>query len=296
MKFIITLLLIFIPLTSAFAQSKWKRKSEPKELPLRMFNSAEVLNLKTAETVPKGDIYYGISHRFNGNASGGMDNFFGLDNGAVMRTKLGYAPFDGFMFAFGRSNHNKQYDAELKYKFYSMKNDYLPLMFALNAGYAYSDGDIFEDKDISIDIDRNQYHASLIINTMYKKLFGTEMAIGFGLTPTFLQNSLVGQFENQYSITMGYYVQLYLGNDITSLIFEGNPTVYGWRSQEDGKKGYDTYAFGLELETGGHFFKLLLTNNTMINTSQFNAGSTTSFEWDKLHIGFQITRNFSLKM
>jgi len=296
MKYFITLLLIVLPFVSTFAQSKWKRKAESKELPLRLFNSAEVLNLKSAETVPKGDIYYGISHRFNGNASGGMDNFFGLDNGAVMRTKLGYAPFDGFMFAIGRSSQNKQYDIEMKYRFFRMKNEYFPVMLAFNAGYAYSDGDYFEDKSLDIDIDRNQYHGSLIINTMYKELFGTEMAIGFGLTPTYLHNSLVGQFENQYSVTMGYYVQLYLGNDITSLIFEGNPTVYGWRSQEDGTKAFDTYAFGLELETGGHFFKLLLTNNTMINTSQFNAGSTDSFEWNNLHIGFQITRNFSLKM
>ena len=119
------------------------------------------------------------------------------------------------------------------------------------------------------------------------------MALGFGVTPTYLHNSLIGQFENQYSFTLGYYAQFYFGNDMTSVIIEGNPTISGWRSQENGIAAYDTYSIALELETGGHFFKIVASNNTKMNTGEYNAGSSDEFTWDNLHLGFQITRNFS---
>jgi len=292
LKLNLIILLCVISFSNIYAKKKWARKSAPIEQPLRLFNSIEAVNLKTAESIPKGDLYYSIAHRFRAPVSGGFDNFLGMDGGSMMSTRIGYGVLDNLMLTIGRTSKDKQYDMELKYKFFNLKSDVFPLMISVNAGYAYSSANFQEDKDINIGIDVNQYNVSLIFNTMFKELFGSDMAIGFGLTPTYLQNSLVGQFENKSSITLGYYTQFYFGNDMTSIILESNPTVSGWRSQLDGRKGYDTYALGLELETGGHFFKIMLSNNVLINTSQFQAGSLEVFAWKNLLLGFQITRNF----
>jgi hypothetical protein len=69
-----------------------------------------------------------------------------------------------------------------------------------------------------------------------------------------------------------------------SLIIEVNPTLRGWRDK------YDSFAFGVEIETGGHFFKILVGNNTAINLSQFLAGAGNSFKSGDWHLGFNISR------
>jgi hypothetical protein len=55
---------------------------------------------------------------------------------------------------------------------------------------------------------------------------------------------------------------------------------------------YDWGAFGVELEAGGHFFKLLLTNSTSTNPAQFLAGTPFKFEPEEWRLGFNITRMF----
>ena len=78
---------------------------------------------------------------------------------------------------------------------------------------------------------------------------------------------------------------------MTSIVLESNNTLSGFRG--DGiNEYYDSYNIGVELETGGHFFKLLVGNNTNINLSQYIVGSTVPFSLNNLHLGFQITRNF----
>jgi hypothetical protein len=68
------------------------------------------------------------------------------------------------------------------------------------------------------------------------------------------------------------------------MMIEWNPTVYGWRDS------YNSLAFGIELETGGHFFKLFVTNNVNINTAQYLAGADKKFGKESIRLGFLITR------
>ena len=47
---------------------------------------------------------------------------------------------------------------------------------------------------------------------------------------------------------------------------------------------------GIELETGGHFFKIFVSNNVEINYSQFLAGADKKFNKEGVRLGFMITR------
>jgi hypothetical protein len=122
-----------------------------------------------------------------------------------------------------------------------------------------------------------QYYGQLIINTLIKK------KLGIGLVPSFLLNRDIRLETWENSFIMGLNAQVYL-NPHWSLLWEWAPTL---------TEKYDRHnpvAIGVELETGGHFFKLFVTNQTLINPSQFLAGSEYPFDWDNLRLGFLITR------
>jgi hypothetical protein len=53
---------------------------------------------------------------------------------------------------------------------------------------------------------------------------------------------------------------------------------------------HDAVSVGFHLETGGHFFKIVLTNSTSLNPSQFLLGSASPIAADEIRLGFNVTR------
>jgi hypothetical protein len=92
----------------------------------------------------------------------------------------------------------------------------------------------------------------------------------------------------QYYFTLGEYVQYY-ASPFWSLLVEINSTVTSWRNQ------YNSFAIGMEVETGGHFFKFLVGTNTRLNNSQYLAEAPDSFSGKYWHFGFNLTRLFRVK-
>jgi len=252
---------------------KWKR-SEGAELDLFLFHSTEVLNLPTAETLQKGDFQFEIDHRFNTPVSAGVGEVWGFDGGVTMRIALGYALTNKLLLTLGRSNREGNIDLSLKYKAFQIKSNLFPTLFSLNVAGVYNGKPVNE---IASSSRKYQYYMSLIANTLYKK------KLGFGLVPSYLYNSHIYCKDVQYSLTLGAYIQYYI-MDSWSLLVEANPTLRGWRDE------YDSFSFGVEIETGGHFFKILVGNNTAINLSQFLAGAGNSLKSGDWHLGFNISR------
>lgn len=266
-----TILLIFILtfVQSAFAQPKWKR-GETALPPLSLFHSTHVSVLPTAETPQKGDVEFEISHRFNTPVSEGIGELYGFDGSVTMRIALGYAITDNIFAVLGRSNYDGNIDFKIKYKAIEFRHDVWPLLIAVQAGGAYNGK---ADRAI----EKSQFYGQMIFNTLlYKK-------IGIGVVPSYLYNSHIFCDDNHYSFNLGSYLQYYV-HDQWNLFVEVNPTVTGWRDQ------FNSVSFGIELETGGHFFKILLSNNIFINQSQFLAGALHKWDSGDLHFGFNITR------
>jgi hypothetical protein len=53
---------------------------------------------------------------------------------------------------------------------------------------------------------------------------------------------------------------------------------------------HDAVSFGLEIETRGHFFKLLATNQVRMNPTQFLVGTPFGYGGDDWRFGFNVTR------
>ncbi len=271
MKTIVFILVSLIfSLTLSQAQVRWKKKKVERPVDLLLFHSTQVVNLPTTEVLNKGEFQFEISHRFLPPIDA-KKTLLGLDGPAYMRLALGYVPVKNVAVTFGRSNNQDNYDLRIKYKFLQWANATVPLTAAVRAGAAWNTE--VTDRETS-DPKNFQYYGQLVLNTLlFKKL-------GVGLVPSYLYNSHIYCDKTQYSFTMGSYVQFYV-SPIWSLLVEANNTISGWRNQ------YDSYTFGIELETGGHFFKIFLTNAAALNPSQFLAGADLKNQW---RLGFNITR------
>ena len=284
MKIIFILILSIITNTLVFSQSKWKRSEEIVELPTTIFKSSEALNMQTAELIPQNDLVYGISHRFSGPVSDGYSTFFGLDNGAFMRMFLAYGINEKLMVSLGRTNYQAAVDLQAKYKIYHSKVTNIPIMLSGNIGLSHIGKSQIKIKETSKEF---QAFASLIFNTL---LFDR---LAIGINPSYLNNTIPTCDCSTESYILGSYIQYYFNDDMTSIILESVNTLKGWRG--DGSSPYyDTYSLGVEFETGGHYFKLMLSNNNLINQSQVFNGASVPFSLKNLKFGFQITRNFGI--
>ncbi len=130
-----------------------------------------------------------------------------------------------------------------------------------------------------------QLHAQLLVNA----LLGERFAVG--IAPSYLRNPRLLDVESENALALGLHAQAYL-SDAVSLFGE-------WIVSEFiPSQAYDTGAFGIEFETRGHFFKLLVTNQIRPNPTQYLGGAPNPFfndddsegVLDELRFGFNITR------
>lgn len=258
------------------SQVGWQRSEDTEAEKLELFRSTQVVNLPSAETLQKSNLEFEISHRFIPDIKSGSKELWGFDGPVNMRLALGYAFTDKLLLTLGRSNAEDNVDLWVKWKSLELNNDLLPTVFALRAGTALNTDSPENARD-----NTTQFYGQLIINSMLQDVFG------IGIVPSYLYNSYLFSDEAQYSFTMGLYLQYY-ASDLLGFMFEWNPTVTGFR------KRTNPVSFGFELNTGGHFFKIVLTNSTDLNPSQFLSGASQSFNSGEWHIGFNITRLLNL--
>lgn len=266
-------------LTSAasFAQdgsSAWKRSGEEYTPPLQLFHSTHGINLPTAEVMQQGNFEFEVSHRFVPVISDGSRHLWGFDGPSNIRLALGYAYSNDGYVTLGRSNVQDNLDLNVKHQLFAFRSEMLPVLVAARLGGAWN-SDV-ADRDAG-DSRNFQYYAQLIVNAMYAERFA------FGVVPSYVDNSRITHRNRQYSFVVGLHAQYYI-TDVLNVVAEWIPTVTGWRTR------HNTVAFGIELETGGHFFKIIASNNDLLNPAQVLAGASDSFNDGDLHIGFNITR------
>ncbi len=256
-------------------ETSWER-AEPASHTLHLFHSPYVASLPTAETMQQGDLEFEVSHRFTRPVTTGYETFWGFDGPATIRLALGYAVTDNFMVHVGRSNVTDNLELQFKHKLWERNSDVLPLMFSIRGAVVYN-GEVFTP--LKINSMRYQAYGQAILNTQ----LGESLALG--LVPSYLYNADIFANETQYSFTLGSAAQYYFSTRM-SLLAEWNPTVSGLRQT------YNSITLGLEIETGGHFFKIVLSNNDKVNTSQYLVGADKDVTQGDVGFGFMITRTF----
>ncbi|GAB4318922.1 MAG: hypothetical protein Kow0074_08390 [Candidatus Zixiibacteriota bacterium] len=253
----------------------WQRSAPATTPELKLFHSTHAISLPTAEVLNAGEFQFEISHRFIPPVSDGYDALYGLDGPVNMRIGLGYAPVNGLFLVIARSNLTDNTDLQAKWQVLEVPGESLPFILAVQAGGAWNTAKR-ADRDRG-DARNFQGYAQLIINTMIRK------RLAIGAVPSVVRNSDINSPDTENLFALGLYGQVYV-NRLLSLVAEWTPDLGGEGAPEQAA------AFGFELETGGHFFKIFATNSVEINPSQYLVGTAQDFNPDNWRLGFMITR------
>lgn len=259
-------------------QVSWQRGEEETKLPIQLFHSTHSVILPTTETLQQGNLEFEVSHRFLPTVSDGSKNLFGFDGPANIKLALSYGITDDLVAAISRSNVNDNLEMIFKYRAIEFENDFFPVVVAVRGAAVWNTDATGRDAGSNMNF---QYYGQLVLNSMIDK------KLGIGIVPSYLYNSNIYCPCKKYSITLGTNIQYYVSS-LFSLLAEWNPTLTGFRNK------YDSMSFGFELETGGHFFKIIFTNNSNLNTSQYLGGSDLDITAKNWRIGFNITRLLQL--
>lgn len=246
----------------------------------QVFHSTQSANIHTAETLPSGSWLFEISHRFFNPTSAGSENLWGVDGPALIRLGLSYQVTDRLMLGLVRTNDedNVGLDAKVALLTADLEGVTLKLAAAGGIGVNTQVNEVDDPAQNRLREDNEvQLYAQLLVNA----LLGDRFAVG--LAPSYLRNPRLLDVESENALALGIHAQAYV-SDAVSLFGE-------WIvSERIPSQEHDSGTFGVEFETRGHFFKLLVTNQTRPNPTQYLGGSPNPFGSDELRLGFNITR------
>jgi hypothetical protein len=277
------LLFCFLISTYLLAQddllSELSKEGETTTYAIATFKGTRLVNGHSVETKPVGTLEFIFSHRF-GTLNSGAYEFWGLDN-SLVRLGLEYGISDRLGVGIGRSSEAKIYDAYLKYKALRQATGRSPVTITGLSSIAYRT--YREDPELS---------SSQKLSYAFQVLIARKLssAISFQIAPIFLHRNYVNT-----SIEV---------NDLLALGFGGRvkvtPSVaitgeyYARLNELENNPYNDAIGVGVDIETGGHVFQLVLTNTSGMVERAFIPETFNNFFDGDIHFGFNITRTFQL--
>lgn len=241
---------------------------------LDVFHSTQSANLPTATTVPSGAWMFEISHRFLPAISQGGEALWGIDGPVYNRLGLAYAPSGRLTLGLLRSNFDDNLELNAKTWLLEGRTGGLSYEIGAMAGVAINFGAV---EFAGTEDNEAQYYAQGIVDVG----FGDRFAVG--VVPTAFRNPRIEDVDPVSTFTLGLHGQYYATRSL-SLLAE-------WiLSVESVDYPHDGVSYGLEIETLGHFFKVLVTNQVRMNPTQFLVGTPFGYSADDWRLGFNITR------
>lgn len=270
------------------------------------FKGTRLGNGHTVETKGKNTLEFIFQHRF-GAISGGAYEMYGLDQ-AYVRLALDYGVTNNLSVSIGRNSFDKTMDGFVKYKVLRQskgeRNFPVTVTALASAAYKFSPK---TNEQISPDfknIDRLSYTAQLLIARKFTPKFS------FQIMPTFVHKNSInfddetaehdqfalgfgGRFKVSRSIALTgeYYANFNRGK----YIYESVPGTVPGTFVDVYRSYQNSLCLGIDIETGGHVFQLLLTNAIGLNERAFITETRDDFFAGDIHLGFNVTRTFQLK-
>lgn len=274
---------------TGFAQDDLLKELEQTEKPkieyaTATFKGSRLVNGQTVEAKGKGELEFIFAHRF-GAISSGSYNLFGLDL-AYVRLGLEYGITDNFGVGFGRNSVDKTMDGYVRYRFLRQSSGARNMPVTVTA---FVNGAIRTSPEQlpagQIYSDRISYTAQLLI----ARKFSSNLSLQ--LMPTIVHRNAVDKtVENNSLIALGAGGRYKITRSL-ALTSE-----YYYRMDvKDGNQFRNSLGLGIDIETGGHVFQLVMTNSQGITERAFIGETTGDFFGGDIHLGFNVTRTFQLK-
>ncbi len=269
-----------------------KSSEKETEYTFATFKGTRLGNGHTVETKNAGSLEFIFGHRF-GAINGGVYEMFGLDQ-AYVRLGLDYGITDRLSVSIGRNSTDKTMDGYLKYKLLRQQSGVknFPVTVTALGGLAYKLSPK-NNSDVSADfenIDRLSYTGQLLIARKFTPNFSLQ------LMPTIVHKNIVESYEenNQVALGLGGRIKITRSLALTSEYYFNFNAPDNDLLLED-QRQYDSFTLGIDIETGGHVFQLLLTNAIGLTERAFITETRDDFFGGDIHLGFNVTRTFQLK-
>lgn len=267
--------------------SELDKQSEPSTVyTSATFKGTRLVNGQSMETKGKGALEFIFSHRF-GRLNSGAYELYGLDQ-AFVRIGLEYGITDRLGAGIGRNSEDKTIDSYVRYKVLRQSTGPASMPVTVTAFGMAAVKTSPRKEDATFDIkfkDRLSYTGQLLIARKFTS------AISMQLMPTIVhRNTADPTIEKNDQMLLG------IGGRVKITRSVALTTEYYHRLRvSDGSPYYNPLGFGVDIETGGHVFQLVLTNTRGLTERAYLTETTGDFFNGDIHFGFNITRTFQLK-
>jgi hypothetical protein len=272
------------------------------------FKSPQIINGQSNETTPKSDLLFVVMHRFGdvGGANGGINNFFGLDNSSDILIGFNYGISNRLSTGIGRvkgapngtgTDQRQLVYLNLKYRLLQQTEDnFIPVSVTLfgNAAVSVMEklDEVTSDAAFTNFSDRMSYVSQVIIARKFND------NLSFALTPTYVRRNYVPFMDENNTFALGIGGRIKFAPRMAIVAdyfhnFRSKESKDYFLSQQD-FRFYNPIGIGLEIETGGHVFNMIVTNATAILENQYIPNTSSSWTKGEFRWGFSISRTFTL--
>ncbi len=251
------------------------------------FKSTRILNGHSIERMPAKQLDFRISHRF-GQVNTGAYNLWGLDQ-ANIHFSLEYGITDWVMVGIGRGTYEKTYDGFTKFSILRQSKGERTMPISLSYLTSFAINSLKWDQPNTLYFwDRVSFVHQLLIARKFNERFSLE------INPTFVHRNMVATEMDPndiFSAGLGARFKLTKRISLNAEYYYVLPPAKDYRSS----KTYNPLSVGVDIETGGHVFQIIVTNSLAMIEKGFITETTGSWTDAGIHIGFNISRVFSFK-
>ena len=288
MKNIFSIPIVLLLPSLLFAQDDLLKELEASQKPEitylgQTFKGSRIINGQSVETRPKGALEFLFSHRF-GKINEGAYTLWGLDL-AYVRLGFEYGLTDRLGIGIGRSSTDKTFDSFLRYKVARQSTGARNFPVTITAMGTANVKTYPNDNPLLTLDDRLSYVGQLMIARKFSTKFSAQ------LNPIFVHRNTVKQSnENNDDIAIGGAARYKITR---SMALSGE---YYYRlNPKDNTPYYNSVGAGLDIETGGHVFQIIISNSQGMIERSAIAETDGNVKKGDIHLGFNISRTFQIK-
>lgn len=294
-KFLLAITLVFSGAAASYAQADslmamldGDKSGSTKEPVTATFKATRIINGSSVENLAMGVLDFRILHRF-GRLSEGAENFFGLDD-ATTRLGLDYGVTKWLMVGIGHNTLKKTNDGFVKARILQQQMKGMPITLSYFGGMGIIGGKAPATPA------GTEYFFSNRMSYVHQLLIARKFneRLSLQIMPTLVHQNLVDSTKysnNTFALGIGGRIKLSRRIALTG--------EYYYRATESeqlyaGLKTYNSLSLGIDIETGGHVFQLMITNSAGITEKAFITQTTDTWSKGELHFGFNISRVFTV--
>lgn len=278
-------LLAFILFLSQTTYAQLERKRTVTDSPEEVFLTMSLITMATTSNLEKNNMNSTIMHNF-GLVSTGIEEFWGLDQGAAVRLGIDYGITDKLSVGIGRTSREDNVDLRFKYTLLQqMRSGKTPVEISLKGDVGVS-----TQKENRYDPsfqDRLNYFGSLAVARKFSDSFSFQVAPMVSHFNTIvIETAEQDLVNNHYAAGFGGEYRLNMKHSFSFEYF----LVVGDRNNNT----ENPMAVSWQIDTGGHVFQIFFMNGNWFTEQHLLARTTDDFFARDFRLGFNVNRVFGL--